>query len=183
MRTNYCGQITTQYLGQTVTVKGWVHRRRDHGGVIFIDLRDREGLVQVVIHPENQAYFKIAESVRNEYVLSVTGVVQNRPNGTVNPDLKTGEIEVNVQTLDILNVSKTPPFMLDEHHEVGEDVRLKYRYLDLRRPEMAYKILMRAQISQYLRNFLKIQNLLKMCQSSGMLLEEMIIRNGIELIC
>lgn len=154
MRTDYCGQITTKYLEQKVTLYGWVHRRRDHGGVIFIDLRDREGLVQVVVHPENEAYFPLAETIRNEYVLFVEGVVQRRPDGTVNPDLNTGEIEVIVEKLEILNQAKTPPFMLDEHHVVGEDVRLKYRYLDLRRPEIANNIKIRAKITQYLRNHL-----------------------------
>lgn len=154
MRTDYCGQITTKYLEQKVTLYGWVHRRRDHGGVIFIDLRDREGLVQVVVHPENKAYFPLAETIRNEYVLFVEGVVQRRPEGTVNPDLNTGEIEVIVEKLEILNQAKTPPFMLDEHHVVGEDVRLKYRYLDLRRPEIANNIKVRAKITQYLRNHL-----------------------------
>lgn len=155
MRTDYCGQITTKYLEQKVTLYGWVHRRRDHGGVIFIDLRDREGLVQVVVHPDNEAYFPLAETIRNEYVLFVEGVVQRRPEGTVNPDLNTGEIEVIVEKLEILNQAKTPPFMLDEHHVVGEDVRLKYRYLDLRRPEIANNIKVRARITQYLRNHLE----------------------------
>lgn len=160
MRTDYCGQITTKYLKQKVTLYGWVHRRRDHGGVIFIDLRDREGLVQVVVHPDNKAYFPLAETIRNEYVLFVEGVVQRRPDGTVNPDLHTGEIEVNVEKLEILNQAKTPPFMLDEHHVVGEDVRLKYRYLDLRRPEIANNIKVRAKITQYLRNHLESKGFL-----------------------
>jgi len=154
MRTDYCGHVTSQYLDKTVTLYGWAHRRRDHGGVIFIDLRDREGLVQIVINPENQKAFSAAETVRNEFVLEVTGLVKPRLEGTVNPDLKTGEIEVHVESLVILNAAKTPPFMLDEHYSVGEDVRLKYRYLDLRRPEMANKLRMRAQITKYLRNYL-----------------------------
>tara|TARA_R110002110_G_scaffold271566_1_gene486942 strand:- start:40037 stop:41839 length:1803 start_codon:yes stop_codon:yes gene_type:complete len=154
MRTDYCGHVTSQYLDKTVTLYGWAHRRRDHGGVIFIDLRDREGLVQIVIHPDKVEAFAKAETVRNEFVLEVTGVVKPRIEGAVNPDLKTGEIEVYVDSLTILNVAKTPPFMLDEHYSVGEDIRLKYRYLDLRRPEMANKLKMRAKISQYLRSYL-----------------------------
>lgn len=160
MRTDYCGHVTSQYLDKTVTLYGWAHRRRDHGGVIFIDLRDREGLVQIVINPENQKAFSAAETVRNEFVLEVTGLVKPRLEGTVNPDLKTGEIEVHVENLVILNAAKTPPFMLDEHYSVGEDIRLKYRYLDLRRPEMANKLRMRAQITQYLRNYLNDEGFL-----------------------
>jgi len=160
MRTDYCGHVTSQYLDKTVTLYGWAHRRRDHGGVIFIDLRDRSGLVQVVINPENQKAFHAAETVRNEFVLEVTGLVKSRLEGTVNPDLKTGEIEVHVESLTILNSAKTPPFMLDEHYSVGEDIRLKYRYLDLRRPEMANKLRMRAQITKYLRNYLDSEGFL-----------------------
>ena len=124
MRTDYCGHVTSQYLDKTVTLYGWAHRRRDHGGVIFIDLRDREGLVQIVIHPDKVEAFAKAETVRNEFVLEVTGVVKPRIEGAVNPDLKTGEIEVYVDSLTILNVAKTPPFMLDEHYSVGEDIHI-----------------------------------------------------------
>lgn len=154
MRSDYCGNITDKYIDKTVTLFGWAHRRRDHGGVIFIDLRDREGLVQVVINPENAQAFDIAEKVRNEFVLKVVGKVQLRPEGTLNTELKTGKIEVQVDSLEILNAAKTPPFMLDGHHDISEEVRLKFRYLDLRRPDMAKKIQLRAKVVQYFRNYL-----------------------------
>lgn len=154
MRSHYCGEVTTQLLDQTVTVVGWVHRRRDHGGVIFLDLRDREGLVQVVFAPKNPEAFKQAESVRNEYVIQVKGRVRPRPEGTVNKDLATGEIEIGGAELTILNKSETLPFPIDEYHEVGEDVRLRYRYLDLRRPEMLNRFKLRAAIGRYFRNYL-----------------------------
>ena len=130
MRTNYCGLIDAKYLDQTVTLYGWVHRRRDHGGVIFVDLRDREGIVQVVCHPDNATTFEIAEHIRNEFVLKVTGVVRHRPPCTVNPNLVSGEIEVLVQSIEILNSSLTPPFLMDDEH-LSEAVRLEHRYLDL----------------------------------------------------
>jgi aspartyl-tRNA synthetase len=154
MRSQYCGDVTTKQLDGEVLLAGWVHRRRDHGGVIFVDLRDREGLVQVVFHPENQAVFKIAESVRSEYVLQIRGKVQRRPEGTINPNLKTGEIEVLASEVTILNKAETTPFPIDEFHDISEEVRLKYRYLDLRRPEMQNKMKFRAQITRYLRRFL-----------------------------
>lgn len=154
MRSNYCGEVTTKQLDQDVTIVGWVHRRRDHGGVIFLDLRDREGLVQVVFHPENREVFAAAESVRSEYVLQIKGRVHRRPDGTVNPDLKTGEIEIIGAALTILNRSETTPFPIDEYHDVGEETRLRYRYLDLRRPEMLQRMKFRAQMSRYLRRFL-----------------------------
>ena len=142
MRSHYCGQVTAELLDKDVKLAGWVHRRRDHGGVIFLDLRDREGLVQVVIAPSNQDAFRIAESVRNEYVLQVKGRVRRRPEGTVNKDLKTGEIEVDGLELVILNRAEPIPFPIDEYHDVGEEARLEYRYLDLRRPEMLQKMKM-----------------------------------------
>jgi aspartyl-tRNA synthetase len=154
MRSHYCGEVTTKLLDTDVTLAGWVHRRRDHGGVIFIDLRDREGLVQVVFNPENKDVFAIAESVRSEYVLQIKGHVRRRPDGTVNPNLKTGEIEVVASEVKILNRSETTPFPIDEYHDVGEETRLKYRYLDLRRPEMLQKMKFRAQITRYLRHYL-----------------------------
>src|SRR5213079_84035 len=135
MRTEYCGLTDTRFLGRSVTLFGWAHRRRDHGGVIFIDLRDREGLVQVVSDPDRKETFAIADRVRNEFVLRVTGVVRRRPEGTVNPNLKSGEIEVLAHELEILNAAATPPFMMDEEN-LHEEVRLKYRYLDLRREPM-----------------------------------------------
>jgi aspartyl-tRNA synthetase len=153
MRSHYCGVIRKSQVGQQVTLCGWVHRRRDHGGVIFIDLRDREGLVQIVINPQNATAFKLAETVRNEFVLSITGKVSERPSGTLNKDLATGEIEIECDVLTVLNNSLTPPFMLDET-EINEDIRLRYRFLDLRRPEMLNRFKLRAHIARYLRNYL-----------------------------
>ena len=152
-RTDYCGLIDRRYLGQTVSVCGWVHRRRDHGGVIFIDLRDREGLVQVVSDPDRQETFAVADRVRNEFVLRVTGVVRRRPEGTVNTSLKSGEIEVLAHELEILNAAATPPFMIDEEN-VSEEVRLKYRYLDLRREPMQKALRMRHAVARATRGYL-----------------------------
>jgi aspartyl-tRNA synthetase len=154
MRSHYCGQINSAHNEQEVELCGWVHRRRDHGGVIFIDLRDREGLVQVVYDPDLPEVFKMAEQVRNEFVLRIKGRVRPRPEGTVNPDLPTGEIEILGLELEILNKADTPPFQLDEHERVSEEVRLRYRYVDLRRPEMLEKIRTRAKVTQSLRRFL-----------------------------
>lgn len=154
MRSHYCGQVTVKELNQEVLLAGWVHRRRDHGGVIFIDLRDREGLVQVVIAPSHPDVFKLAESLRNEFVVQIKGRVRRRPEGTVNPDLATGEIEVDGLELIILNRAEPTPFPIDEYHDVGEETRLRYRYLDLRRPEMLYRMKFRASITRYLRHFL-----------------------------
>jgi aspartyl-tRNA synthetase len=153
MRTEYSGNIDTRFLGQTVTLFGWAHRRRDHGGVIFIDLRDREGLVQVVCDPDRAETFAAADRVRNEFVLRVTGVVRRRPEGTVNASLKSGEIEVLAHELEILNPSVTPPFMMDEEH-LNEEVRLKYRYLDLRREPMQKALRMRHAASRAVRGYL-----------------------------
>ena len=153
MRTEYCGNIDTRFLGKTVTLFGWAHRRRDHGGVIFIDLRDREGLVQIVCDPDRAQTFAAADRVRNEFVLRVTGVVRRRPEGTVNPSLKSGEVEVLAHELEILNPSVTPPFMMDEEH-LNEEVRLKYRYLDLRRESMQKAMRMRHATSRAVRNYL-----------------------------
>jgi aspartyl-tRNA synthetase len=153
MRTHYCGDVTEALLDQEVTLCGWVNRRRDHGGVIFVDLRDREGLVQVVFDPDDPAMFSTAERVRNEYVLRVKGRVRTRPEGTVNPELKTGQIEVLGLELEIMNASEPSPIQMDED-DVGEDTRLRYRYIDLRRPEMQQRLRMRAQITRTLRNFL-----------------------------
>lgn len=154
MRSHYCGQVTTQLLDQEVTLVGWVHRRRDHGGVIFLDLRDREGLVQVVFGPSNPESFKQAEMVRNEFVIQVKGKVRRRPEGTVNKELATGEIEIDGKELTILNRSEVIPFPIDEYHEVGEEARLKYRYIDLRRPELLNRMKTRAAINRYLRRYL-----------------------------
>ena len=155
MRTNYCGEVTESLIDQEVTVCGWVHRRRDHGGVIFIDLRDREGLLQVVYDPDIEDAFATAESVRNEYVLQVKGLVRYRPEGTKNDKLTTGQVEILGKELTILNKSDTPPFMLDvADDEVAEDIRLKYRYIDLRREPMQKRLKMRSDIVRTLRNFL-----------------------------
>jgi len=153
MRSHYCGQVTEQLLDQTLTVCGWVHRRRDHGGVIFIDLRDREGLVQVVIDPDTPEAFANAERVRNEYVVQVQGRVRFRPEGTQNPNLPTGRIEILTRELTVLNPSEPVPFQLDDD-DVSEEVRLRYRYLDLRRPEMQQRLMLRARVSSAIRQFM-----------------------------
>ena len=152
MRSIYCGDVGAKEEGQEVTVAGWVHRRRDHGGVIFIDLRDREGLVQVVFNPEKKEIFTEAERIRSEYVLSVKGTVRIRPDGTKNPNMKTGEIEIIASELNTLNDSLTPPFHHDEN--ASEEVRLKYRYLDLRRESMLHNLRLRHRVTQALREFL-----------------------------
>lgn len=151
LRSHYCGECSAALVNQAVDLCGWVHRRRDHGGVIFIDLRDRAGVVQVVCQPEQGAVFNAANSVRSEYVLKVTGQVRYRPQGTFNSDLSTGEIEIVASHLEVLNTAQTPPFPLDEYHDVGEDTRLRYRYLDLRRPEMQHRLLLRAQVVRQIR--------------------------------
>ncbi len=156
MRTEYCGLIDTRFLGQTVTLYGWVHRRRDHGGVIFIDLRDREGLVQVVIDPDTPDTFKTADRVRGEYVVRVTGRVRERPAGTVNPNLVSGAVEVLAKDMEILNASLTPPFQLDEE-TLGENVRLEHRVIDLRRPEMQRNLRMRYRVAMAVRRYLDAQ--------------------------
>ena len=153
-RTTYCGLVTTANLDQEVTLYGWVDRRRDHGGVIFLDLRDREGIVQVVFDPDAGDFFEKADRVRSEYVLQVTGKVRARSEATVNANMATGEIEVYGTQLEILNSAATPPFQLDEHITVGEDVRLKYRYMDLRRTEMQDSLRFRSKITNSIRNYL-----------------------------
>ena len=155
MRTHYCGEVTESLIGQEITVTGWVHRRRDHGGVIFIDLRDREGLLQVVYDPDIKDVFATAERVRSEYVLQVKGLVRARPEGTTNDNLRTGQIEVLGKDLVVLNEADTPPFMLDsEDGDVSEELRLKYRYVDLRREPMLKRMKMRSEIVRILRNYL-----------------------------
>ena len=153
MRTNYCGLIDSYYLGQEVHLYGWVHRRRDHGGVIFIDLRDREGVVQVVCDPDNKEAFSLADRARSEYVLRVSGRVRPRPEGTVNKSLTSGEIEVLAGDIEILNVSETPPFSIDEE-EPSEMVRLENRVFDLRRPQMQENLKLRSRVSKFLRDYL-----------------------------
>ena len=156
MRTNYCGLINEQYLDQTVTVKGWVHRRRDHGGVIFIDLRDREGIVQVVIDPDTPETFTLADSVRNEYVLSITGRVRARPKGTKNDKMISGGIELLAKEIDILNTAATPPFLIDDE-SISENVRLTNRVIDLRRPVMQNNLRLRYRVAMAVRRYLDSQ--------------------------
>jgi len=156
MRTDYCGLIDKRFLGQTVTLFGWVHRRRDHGGVIFVDLRDREGLVQVVIDPDTPATFAIADRVRNEFVVKVEGKVRPRPQEKVNPNLRSGEIEVLALQIEILNPSLTPPFQLDDEN-LSENVRLEYRVIDLRRPEMQRNLRLRYKVAMAVRRYLDAQ--------------------------
>ncbi|MGG1628893.1 aspartate--tRNA ligase [Rossellomorea sp. NRS-1567] len=154
-RTAYCGDITESYIGEKITIKGWVQKRRDLGGLIFIDLRDREGIVQVVFNPDlSEEALALAEKIRNEYVLSVTGTVVARGEGTVNPNLRTGKVEIHVEEVQIINEAKTPPFMVDDQMEVSEDVRLKYRYVDLRRPAMMETLRMRHNVTTSFRTFL-----------------------------
>ena len=155
MRTHYCGDVAASDVGARVSLTGWVHRRRDHGGVIFLDVRDRTGVVQVVYDPDTPGPFGIAEGIRNEYVLGIEGRVRPRPEGTVNPDMKTGEVEVLGEGLEILNRSETPPFVLDEYSDAGEEVRLKHRFLDLRRPEMQERLRWRARAVSHVRRVLE----------------------------
>jgi aspartyl-tRNA synthetase len=154
MRTHYCGLVDDSLIDETVTLCGWVDRRRDHGGVIFLDMRDREGVVQVVFDPDTEEHFERADSVRSEYVLCITGRVRARTPDTVNSNMASGRIEVLGKTLQILNAALTPPFPLDAHHSVGEDVRLRYRYMDLRRPEMQENLIARAKITSSIRRYL-----------------------------
>ena len=154
MRSHLCNDLRREHIGEEITACGWVHRRRDHGGVIFIDLRDRSGLLQVVFDPDLEAVFSTAHQLRNEWVISVRGILRERPEGTRNPELPTGEVELNVQALEVLNQAETPPFQLDEADDVGEDIRLRYRYIDLRRPEMAAKLRLRHRVIQTMRRFL-----------------------------
>jgi len=160
MRSHYCGQLNTAHIGQDVELYGWVNRRRDHGGVIFIDLRDREGIAQVVFDPDRAGPFAIADRVRNEYVLRITGTVRHRPDGTVNPELPTGEVEVLGAVIEILNQARTPPFQLDDDN-VQDEVRLRYRYVDLRRPVMQRNLRLRARICRIFRDFLDARGFLE----------------------
>ena len=153
MRTHYCGAVTTADIGNTITLCGWAHRRRDHGGVIFIDLRDRDGMMQVVVDPDTPEAFKLAEEVRSEFVLKITGKVRARPAGTENPNMATGQVEMLTQSLEVLNPSLTPPFQLDEEG-INENVRLTYRYLDLRREPMQQNMRLRYRVSKLMRDYL-----------------------------
>lgn len=154
MRSHYCGSVNEAHIGQEVTLCGWVHRRRDHGGVIFLDMRDREGIAQIVFDPDTVESFAKAERVRSEYVLQIKGFVRARPEGTVNEDMPTGKIEILGKELEILNAAETPPFPLDEYVDVGEDTRLKFRFMDLRRPEMLNKLMFRSKVTNFIRNYL-----------------------------
>ncbi len=158
-RTTYCGLVTEAYLGQEITLKGWVHNRRDLGGLIFVDVRDREGYVQVVFNPDfSEEALKVAERIRSEYVVEITGTVTKRNPETVNPKLKTGQIEVQAKSIEIINQSETPPFSINEDNiNVDENIRLKYRYLDLRREKLAQTFKMRHQITKSIRTFLDDQ--------------------------
>jgi aspartyl-tRNA synthetase len=160
MRTDYCGALRGAHIGKTVELCGWAHRRRDHGGVIFIDLRDREGTAQVVCDPDRPEAFRLAEEVRNEFVLRVVGRVRARPEGTVNPNLPTGEVEVLTETLEILNPSLPIPFQLDDDN-LSENVRLTYRYLDLRRPVMQQNLMLRHKVAKAMRDYLDGQGFLE----------------------
>ena len=154
MRSHYCGHVNESLLGQQVEVCGWVHRRRDHGGVIFVDLRDREGIVQVVFDPAAPETFMLAERVRGEFVLRVKGSVRPRPAGTENPNLPTGQVEIVCEELELLNRAEALPFQIEDEAELGEEIRLRYRYLDLRRPQMQHRLMMRSKVTQVLRRFL-----------------------------
>jgi aspartyl-tRNA synthetase len=153
MRTHYCGELNSGHISQKIELCGWVHRRRDHGGVIFLDLRDRAGLAQIVFDPDRAESFAIADSVRNEFVIKITGKVRHRPEGTINSDLTTGEIEILGHTIEILNKSKTPPIQIDDEH-VHDDIKLRYRYIDLRRSLMQNNLQLRSKIVKELRAFL-----------------------------
>ena len=153
MRSLYCGLVTEEHIGQEITLSGWVHRRRDHGGVIFLDMRDREGIAQVVFDPDTVEAFATADRVRSEYVLKIKGLVRARPDGTVNENMRTGKIEILGKEIEVLNSAETPPFPLDEYVDVGEDTRLRFRFMDLRRPEMLNKLMFRSKVTNYIRNF------------------------------
>ena len=154
-RTHYATQIGIAQIGLEVVLNGWVNTRRDHGGLIFIDLRDRSGIIQAVCNPElDQAAFAVAEQVRGEHVIAVRGTVQRRPADTENPNLKTGMVEISVAQLQVFNKAKTPPFYIENNIEVDENLRLKYRYLDLRRPEMMDNLMLRHRIVKSIRDFL-----------------------------
>lgn len=155
MRSHYCGQLNESLIDHEVTLCGWVHRRRDHGGVIFLDMRDRDGIAQVVVDPDTAEAFANADRARGEYVLRIVGRIRLRPEGTQNPNMPTGMIEVLAKQVDVLNTAVTPPFQLDEHGKVGEEVRLKYRYIDLRRPEMIERLRLRSRITHSVRAYLE----------------------------
>jgi len=154
MRSHFCGELRDSHIGEEVSLCGWVQRRRDHGGVIFLDMRDREGIVQVVFDPDTEESFALADQVRNEYVLQIGGKVRARDDAMINPKMTTGRIEILGTTLEIINAAETPPFQLDEYSNVGEDVRLRHRYMDLRRPDMQSKLMLRSRTNHLVRNYL-----------------------------
>ena len=158
MRSHYCGEVTSKDLNSNVSICGWVHRRRDHGGIIFLDIRDIRGICQVVVNPENKIAFEIADNCRNEFVIQVSGIVLKRPEGTINKNMPTGEIEIEAEGIKLLNKASTPAFPLDDYQEVNEDVRLKNRVIDLRRPEMNQRIVSRSKITSTIRNYLDENN-------------------------
>ena len=158
MRSHYCGEVTSKDLNSNVSICGWVHRRRDHGGIIFLDIRDIRGICQVVVNPENKIAFEIADNCRNEFVIQVSGIVLKRPEGTINKNMPTGEIEIEAADIKLLNKASTPAFPLDDYQEVNEDVRLKNRVIDLRRPEMNQRIVSRSKITSTIRNYLDENN-------------------------
>ena len=158
MRSHYCGEVTSKDLNSNVSICGWVHRRRDHGGIIFLDIRDIRGICQVVVNPENKIAFEIADNCRNEFVIKVSGIVLKRPEGTINKNMPTGEIEIEAADIKLLNKASTPVFPLDDYQEVNEDVRLKNRVIDLRRPEMNQRIVSRSKITSTIRNYLDENN-------------------------
>ena len=155
MRTNFCGELNKKFIGKEVTICGWIHRRRDHGGVIFLDIRDTTGIVQIVIRPETKETFKIAEQVRSEFVLKATGNVEERPKDSENTTLTTGEIEIDCSSIEVLNTAETPAFPLDQSSEVGEDLRLKHRTLDLRRPIMQENLRLKSKLTKSIRDYLE----------------------------
>jgi aspartyl-tRNA synthetase len=161
-RTTYCGLVSQQLVGKTITLFGWVHRRRDHGGLIFIDLRDREGIMQIVFSPDfNQQAHELAHGLRSEYVIAVTGIVVDRASNLINKDIKTGAYELQIHELEVLNKSIALPFMLDEAHDVEEETRLTYRYLDLRRPEMFHNFRLRSEVTFLVREFFRSEGFLE----------------------
>ena len=155
-RTHKCNQINNSLVGEEIAISGWIHRRRDHGGVIFFDIRDEDGLVQVVYNPDEVESFKVAESCRNEYVVYSKGLVRERPEGTKNDNLQSGDVEIVASDLEILNQSQPLPFQLDEYSSAGEETRLKYRFLDLRRSEMQHNLRLRSKVSSSLRDYLNL---------------------------
>ena len=160
-RTHKCNQVGSDLIGKEISVTGWIHRRRDHGGVIFFDLRDEGGLVQVVYNPESEDTFSLAETCRNEYVIFSKGIVHQRPDGTANDNLATGQVEIVASELKILNSSVPIPFQLDEHTSVGEETRLKYRFLDLRRSEMQDNLRLRSKVSTSIRSYLNHEDFIE----------------------